>query len=310
MCKNSDCRIERELYDDRYGFKGSFRLAKCLKCGHRHLQGEFTPELISRLYSEYYPRSAFKLEEHKPFIEAKGFFAWLKGKNSSAFRWVPKNVRVLDIGCGFGETLGYHKARGCDVYGVEADRNILRVAERFGYKVHAGLFEPDIYEPASFDYVTMDQVLEHTIDPVVALMGVRKVLKEGGVAVLSMPNPDGWGARVFGKRWINWHVPYHIQHFSFESMKILAEKADFKIEKTCTITDSSWLWLQWLHLLTYPKEGEPSEFWASNGRITSGKRKIARVITLFHLTGADHLFTRFFDFLNIGDNYIFVLKKI
>ncbi len=36
---------------------------------------------------------------------------------------MPRNVRVLDIGCGFGESLGYYEARGCEAYGVEADEN-------------------------------------------------------------------------------------------------------------------------------------------------------------------------------------------
>lgn len=308
ICGSSTFYIN-PLYDDRYGYPGVFSLFGCKGCGHKFLSVSSTPDFLKRLYTDYYPRSTFDLDHYCQSKEVKGAFAWFNGEKRYAYSWVPRNVRVLDIGCGFGETLGYHKARGCDVYGVEADENIRRVAERFGYKVHVGLFNPDIYEPDFFDYVTMDQVIEHVTDPVETLRGVSKVLKQGGVAVLSTPNSNGWGARVFGKRWINWHAPYHIQHFSLKSMKIAAEKAGLLLEKVKTITSSVWLHCQWLHLLTYPKEGEPSGFWSPKGNL-SLKQKIAiQLLSLVHKTKLNHLITRLFDFFNVGDNLLFILRK-
>lgn len=304
-----ECKLFFDLYDDRYGYLGIYPLLKCPSCGHKSLKGEFSEELLKKLYSEYYPRSVLKLESYKVPEEKSGFFAWLNGEKSSAFRWVPKNVRVLDIGCGFGESLGYYKSRGCDAYGVEADENIRRVAERFGYKVHIGLFNPDIYEPDFFDYVTMAQVIEHVTDPVETLKGVARVLKPGGNAILSTPNSNGWGARVFGRRWINWHVPYHLQHFSINSMKIAAEKAGMELKEYRTITSSEWLFYQWLHLITYPKMGEPSDFWSGRVHHSLKKRLLAKLAIGVHLCKINHLVTRIFDAFSMGDNFVFVLHK-
>lgn len=297
------------LYDDRYGYPGSFLLFECWACGHKLIKDEFSVELLSELYSKYYPRATFKVEDYKPYEEVSGFRAWLDGVMSSAFRWVPENVRVLDIGCGFGESLGYFKSRGCAAYGVEADENIRRVAERFGYKVHVGLFNPDIYEPDFFDYVTMAQVIEHVTDPVETLKGVARVLKPGGNAILSTPNSNGWGARVFGRRWINWHVPYHLQHFSINSMKIAAGKAGLEIKEYRTITSSEWLLYQWLHLITYPKMGEPSDFWSGKAYQSLKKRLLAKLGIGVHLCKINHLVTRIFDAFSMGDNFVFVLHK-
>lgn len=310
ICGNrTEDSVESYLYDDRFGYPGLFKLIKCNSCGHKFLEGEFKPEMLVALYSNYDRRSEFDIENYQPYKEIGRFKAWLDGEYSFAFRWVPKNVRVLDIGCGLGETLGYHKARGCDVYGVEADANIRRVADRFGFKVHVGLFDPGLYEEKFFDYVTMDQVVEHTTDPIEVLKGLEKVLKPGGYAVLSMPNSNGWGAWVFGKKWISWHTPYHIQHFSPESMRIAAEKAGMKFEECKIITSSEWLNYQWLHLLTYPKEGEPSTFWAAHGKLTRIQALIYRFIYLFKKTRINSLITRLFDGLNLGDNFIFILRK-
>jgi SAM-dependent methyltransferase len=265
--------------------------------------------MMTNLYTDYYPRSTFNLEEYKPYQEVTGFTAWLDGAYRSAFRWVPKNVSVLDIGCGFGETLGYHKVRGCDVYGVEADENIRRIAEKYGFKVHVGLFTPDMYESDFFDYVTMDQVIEHMIDPVVTLQGVARVLKPGGVAILSVPNAAGWGAKTFGRRWINWHAPYHLHHFSLRSVKMAAEKAGLAVEEVKTITSSDWLHLQWIHLLMFAKIGEPSPFWSPRGRRSFKNGLILRFLHYFHVTRVNHIITRFFDAIGRGDNYLFFMRK-
>jgi len=296
-------------YDDRYGYRGTFPLLKCANCGHIFLQGEFTPEKLRDLYSNYYPRSKLDLESHKPYKEATGFMAWLDGENSSTFRWVPRNVRVLDIGCGFGESLGYHQARGCDIYGVEADENIRRVAEKFGYKVHVGLFDPSVYEPDSFDYVTMSQVIEHVTNPLQTLRGIERILKPGGVAILSTPNAGGWGAKLFGRFWINWHAPYHLQFFTLHSMQLAAKQAGLVVERAATITPSAWLFYQWIHLFSCPSEGEPSIFWVPGSKWSLMQKIALKLISFTDRCKINHFVTRCFDGLGMGDNRLYFLRK-
>lgn len=297
------------VYDDRYGYPGEFPLLGCGDCGHISLRAAFSPEQLTDLYSRYYPRASLKVENHRPHQECAGFNAWLDGARCKAFRWVPRHVRILDIGCGFGETLGYHQARGCDVYGVEADQNIRRVAEKFGYKVHVGLFDPDLYAPGFFDYVTMDQVIEHVTDPLAALRGIARILKPGGVAILSTPNAAGWGAKLFGRRWINWHAPYHLQFFSVRSMQLAAKQAGLVLDKSKTITSSEWLYYQWIHLATFPKMETPSPFWAHRNDLGLIQKVVLRILTLVHRTKINHLVTRLFDSLGAGDARMYFLRK-
>lgn len=299
----------KTLYDDRYGYPGLFNLSRCGHCGHKSLPTTFLPESLTRLYTEYYPRSSFRLEDYRPYREVRGFRSWLNGEHCSAYTWVPKNVRVLDIGCGFGETLGYHKERGCEVYGVEADENIRRVAERYGFNVHVGLFDPDLYADGFFDFVTMDQVIEHVNDPLETLRGVARVLKPGGSAILSTPNANGWGARLFGRYWIHWHAPYHQQHFSGKSMAVAAERAGMDLERVLNITSSEWLYYQWVHLLTFPRMGVPSTFWSAKAEPEVGRKVFRMLLRIVHRTKIDHLATRLFDRLGVGDNLLFFLRK-
>jgi SAM-dependent methyltransferase len=314
--KSGDCPIcfsavrpRFRLFDDRYGYPGTFELAVCPHCNHRTLRGDFSPGQLGELYTDFYPRSSYSLDDFRPALGMSGFSAWLQGAKASAYLWVPKNVRILDVGCGFGETLAYHRNRGCDVYGVEADENIRRVAERFDFNVQVGLFDPSRYEADYFDYVTLDQVIEHVTDPVETLHGISRILKPGGTAILGTPNAGGWGAKLFGRRWINWHVPYHLQHFSKQSMRIASEKAGLKVERVMTLTNSEWLHYQWIHALTYPEVGKPSPFWSPNGKRKLHVLLILGVLAVVHRTKINHVITRLFDSLGIGDNSLFFLRK-
>lgn len=312
ICKYQQAnKVIMQSYDDRYGYPGQFPLMQCQNCGHAFLDCDLSSNQLTELYTNYYPRKSFDIANYKPHAEQSGFSAWLNGLACSAFRWVPKNVRVLDVGCGFGESLGYHTARGCDVYGVEADENIRRVVEKFGYKVHVGLFDDKVYEQDFFDYVTMDQVIEHVTEPLATLRGVARILKPGGTAVLSTPNAHGWGAWLFGKRWINWHSPYHLQFFTRQSMQLAAQQAGLVLTEVKTVTNSEWLLYQWRHLATYPKQGNPSSFWSpvKSVAVPHEKLSIKIFLRLLHMTKIDHCITRFFDGLGIGDNFVFILKR-
>lgn len=301
--------VQHELYDDRYGYPGGFDLLRCGQCAHQYLDAEFSPAQISNLYSKYYPRSTYLLEDHKPREPREGLEAWLDGVRSAAFLWVPPNVRVLDIGCGFGETLGYHMARGCNAHGIDADENIRRVADRFGYNARVGLFDASTYESDSFDWVTLDQVLEHMESPVTALQGIAAILKADGRIVISVPNVNGWGSKVFGRKWINWHTPYHLNFFSKKSMRSAARQCGLILETTTTITPSAWLQYQWIHIMKYPAQGKASPFWVHLDEFTRVQRRLLWLLSISDRLRISHLLTRLFDRLGLGDSRIYVLRK-
>ena len=297
------------MYDDRYGYPGKFWLMKCSHCGHRFLHGaDFSDAQIQSLYSSYYPRHSMRPEDYRPHVERSGLGSWLDGAKASAFRWVSPGVRLLDIGCGFGQALGYHANRGCEVWGVESDENVRRIAELHGFKVRIGVFKPDEFPQEYFDVVTMDQVIEHMRTPIDALAGVRKVLRPEGTLILSTPNAAGWGATVFGERWINWHAPYHLHLFTRRSLQVAAKRAGLHTESLGTVTSSEWVKYQWIHLATRPKPGQPSKFWANKGGYSCAERSVYRIASLLHWTRVNHLLTRLFDTLGVGDSQLFLLR--
>ena len=141
------------------------------------------------------------------------------------------------------------------------------------------------------------------------LSGIAQVLKPGGVAILTTPNAEGWGAKLFGRRWINWHAPYHLQFFTIRSMQLAAEQAGLVVERAITITPSAWLHFQWIHLLTCPPEGTPSVFWAPGGHWGFMQKVVLKALSIVHMCKINHVLTRLFDVFGWGDNRLFFLRK-
>ncbi len=308
-------RVRRaRLYDDRYGFPGRFALHECRSCGHGFLDARFDERELEDLYGNYYPRQTEDPSKLPPLTEASGIRSWLEGDRRSAYQWVPPGVRVLDIGCGYGRTVEFHASRGCEAFGSEIDPSVRGHVEARGLKVKVGPFDAGDYEAGTFDVITLDQVYEHVVDPRSFLAGVATLLRPGGRAVISTPNAHGWGAGVFGRRWINWHVPYHLQQFSARSLALAGEQAGLTVVSRRTLTASPWLRYQWWHLFTCPREGRRSPFWdpgrVRRKRVRRARRHpMLRIVPVLDRLLVFQLVTRLFDGLGVGDNHLCILEK-
>jgi 2-polyprenyl-3-methyl-5-hydroxy-6-metoxy-1,4-benzoquinol methylase len=93
--------------------------------------------------------------------------------------------------------------------------------------------------PPSFDYVFASEIIEHLLDTDFFLEECQRVLKKGGVLVLTTPNFTYIRHRVemlFGKypvcMWPRFGA--HVRMFTHEQMKNDLEKHGFRIEKWMT----------------------------------------------------------------------------
>lgn len=105
---------------------------------------------------------------------------------------VPANSKVLDLGAADGSVASILKRMGCRVSAVEIDATAAAAASEVCEDVAVGdLSRLDLAErfgEKTFDVVLMLDILEHTPDPASILIGVGRVLREGGWAVISLPN--------------------------------------------------------------------------------------------------------------------------
>lgn len=100
--------------------------------------------------------------------------------------------RILDLGCGAGETSVYFALRGAQVTAVDISPEIIQVAQRLAQSYEVALdcrmvvAESLPFEDASFDAVFGNGVLHH-VELLPALREVRRVLKPGGRAIFVEP---------------------------------------------------------------------------------------------------------------------------
>ncbi|MDR1964240.1 MAG: class I SAM-dependent methyltransferase [Planctomycetaceae bacterium] len=301
-----------------FGYPGKFPFYRCKDCGHIFLAAHFTPEMLSDYYTNYYPRSNFDIDKYTPYPETKGFFAWLDGDEGWCHRHVPKNVKVLDIGCGSCRSLGYHKNRGCDVFGCDTDEHAQLIADRFGFNVKIGLFDPRDYEPETFDYVTMNYVMEHLTEPVETIAKVASLLKSGtGRFIATIPCPQSLSRYTFGKRWMQWCIPQHFQMFSHKSVSLLAEKTGMIVETYKSATPSYMLLVNWAFWYLNVKEGETNPLFVSNFEKyqdesfddEAAKQWDVFVYQCLRKSRLFDIFMRAADFFGIGDLRLVVLRK-
>ena len=100
---------------------------------------------------------------------------------------VSSRPRILDLGCGTGGNTSAYQALG-PVVGIEPDGNAVALAHARGgalYCQGGGTELP--FSRESFDVVVATDVLEHIADDAGAASEVHRVLRPGGVFVLSVP---------------------------------------------------------------------------------------------------------------------------
>ena len=136
--------------------------------------------------------------------------------------------RLLDVGCGSGETMLRFRELGWEVGGVEFDDAAARVAaERTGAPVVSTL---DAVEPASFDAVILDHVLEHLSDAGSILRGCARALRPRGRLALATPNPKSAGRSRFGPNWLHWDPPRHLALRGESGLRALARETGFEVD--------------------------------------------------------------------------------
>jgi ubiquinone/menaquinone biosynthesis C-methylase UbiE len=114
---------------------------------------------------------------------------------------------ILDIGCAAGAEFEPLLARGFQVVGMDYSPEMLRLAQqRFGQSASVRICRADAealpFPDASFDHVVCLGVFEYLSTYDRSLQEIHRVLRPGGVAILSLPtsiSPDRLSNNLFNK---------------------------------------------------------------------------------------------------------------
>lgn len=157
--------------------------------------------------------------------------------------WLPAPPgRLIDIGCGDGRHLRLLRTLGWDVMGIDTDPAAAEVARtRFGLDVRTCALA-DVPR-SSFDAAVLHHVIEHVHDLEGTLDHVRRILRPEGRCVLVTPNASSLARHIFGRSWIHWDPPRHLQIFSSGALTALLERHGFRdISSRTTARNARFAW--------------------------------------------------------------------
>lgn len=142
--------------------------------------------------------------------------------------YAPVPGRLLELGAGDGYFLNMARTAGWQVEGLElAQPRVQRAKEWFGLALHCCELSAAPFAPESFDAIGMMQLLEHLHDPRGALQGARRLLRSGGLLLLSSPNVLAYGRK---RREVgSWQIPQHLFFFSPRTLVDAVQRAGFAV---------------------------------------------------------------------------------
>jgi SAM-dependent methyltransferase len=241
---NSDDTKPLFCKKEKFGLSDSdFTVVQCRKCGLVYVNPRPSAEEIVEFYPETYSwketlRAESKITRLIRKLEKIYRNHLLNYEISKVIKVANKKTgKLLDVGCGSGDRLDIFRRAGFEVYGVEISSSGEYAREHLGLDVKQGdLFEAN-YPDSFFDIITLFNVLEHTHNPQKVVCELHRILKEGGIVAIEVPNTDCMQFRLFKGRWAAVDVPRDLYYFNPDIITRLFEKNGLRVIKVDYFTN-------------------------------------------------------------------------
>jgi SAM-dependent methyltransferase len=140
--------------------------------------------------------------------------------------------RVLDVGCGGGETVPEPFVPfGIELSEALARQAHMRMAARGGRTIHAPATSGMAQFPdAHFSGVILHGFIKHEKNPKPLLREVRRVLADNGAVYVRTPNYASINRRVMGANWCGFHHPDHVNYFTPATLRKMTAECGFTFQ--------------------------------------------------------------------------------
>lgn len=236
----------------------------CLACGSVYVGSAVTPAELAVAYGSQSEEEVYYAEIAKP-TQAK-----FDSSARDLARLIPASASVLDLGAGDGGFLrtlrrqGFRDLAAHEIPGHDMAR-LRMVADRI-YNDTDYLTVPD----ASFDAVTLLDVLEHVHDPQATVRACARILRPGGMLYLHTPCVSRLDrimhavarSRRIGKAGRTWQRGrtsiFHLQNFSVRGLALMLGRAGLTVERLETRNELSWPIARYVKVYVLEKQGLPA----------------------------------------------------
>lgn len=242
---------------------------------------------MTKSYDRQYFKSYLKSGEESVEVAGKreeAFKFWLNYLTKS----VPKQEAVLEVGCGLG-FMGSYLNSTYSYYGMDiSDYAISFAQEKLGLINTQVADAYDLpYDADQFSAIVCFDVVEHLDTPDVFIREAYRVLRPGGIMIITTPNPESFGNKV--KKDVPGLLPSMYLDKTHVSLLNIATWQQLFAENGFTIKSAG---TDFIWDLPY-------------------STKIPLILQKIALVPINRLFRRFIGFTSwtIGENIVMVLKK-
>lgn len=137
--------------------------------------------------------------------------------------------KVLDLGSGSGRFCQLLDEKGIEVYGLEQSSNAVAFANANDLHIKQGniLSANTYFKDQCFDYITLNHVIEHLLDPIFFLNSIKPLLSPNGKLILTLPNVNSVWRLIFGFSWHGWDPPIHVHHYDRKAIIYLLNQSGY-----------------------------------------------------------------------------------
>lgn len=205
-CCNSDQVTKIGVHDD-------FGHYQCQRCGYEFFMGE-NFDVGSHLYeldSDY-------IDDLSVSKNYNDLMQWnhMKALSFLKTRVSAEHLKALDVGCFNGFFVKKMLRLGFDAYGIDFNNMAVEYGEKeYGLKNRISTKSIDdlLVEHHKFDVITLFEIIEHVQSPKEFLCKVSKILKVGGLVIISVPNK-----RMCWRPGLD-YPPHHLSRFGRSALE-------------------------------------------------------------------------------------------
>lgn len=280
LCGQAQHRGVCQVVDSTYGIPGVFEMVRCASCQHVFLNPRPSDSCLMKCYpTNYAPHEDSQRMKAAPEVDSesdvegpsservgghsesiqqpsrfrrvlrsipglRAFAYWLGEEDAT---WLPQPPhagvsRLLEIGCANGSFLTRAADVGWVVDGVEPSQAAAEIARAKGLDVYCGHLTDAHIGSEQRDWVALWMVLEHVPNPVETIDEIFRILRPGGGLALSVPNAATWERWVFGRYWLGYDAPRHLQVFTATSLSQLLTNHGFEEVRVIHQANARYWW--------------------------------------------------------------------
>ncbi len=168
-----------------------------------------TPEAMDERY----------LSQGDDFVSMENLYEYI-------IQYLPDEGKLLDAGCGIAVLLRMIRKNkpNLKLFGIDFSQVAVKRTQEYGFEARLSIL-PDIpYPDDCFDIIVSTEVLEHLENPEKTVRSFNRVLRKGGLVIVSVPKDMGPD-----------HCIEHVQDFDEKALAELFKENGFQVEHLAVV---------------------------------------------------------------------------